>query len=236
MPRKHGKPSVLLVDDEPENLECLSLHFKQNGFYTLTANSAEPAIRIAKLQLPDAIVMDMSMPGRDGMYAVRKLKATPRTAHIPVLILTAMTTPGMEYRCLSQGADGYLVKTVHEWRAVPLQVRKLIERPEGPNGKPLRLGVLSVDMQAQNVLVSGDPVRLTPHEFRLLSCLIRRSPDIVPWKEIQTECWYCPEDRLRDKSTPVIDTTLSHLKSKLGSKASPYVQSHKGIGLQFQVA
>jgi len=230
------QPSVLLVDDEEENLECLCLHFRKEGFRTFTAQAAEPAIQVAGRSRPDAIVLDYGLPGMNGLAAVRKLKSAPKTAHIPIMMLTAVADGRVEVDCLKNGADGYLTKGSHAWESIPFHVMRLIDRNRwGTGTQCVTIGELTWDPRREQVFVRGVPVPLTPREYCLFQCVASRSPDPVAWRDIQRECWHTPEARLTDKSCGSIDTMVSHLKKKLGQEFGSFLVSRRGLGLQLRL-
>lgn len=101
---------VLVVEDNPVNLELITEVLMQEGYQVLTAQSAEAGLRLAVAERPDLILMDMQLPGMTGYEVTHRLKANPATAAIPVIALTASAMRGDDLKALEAGCDGYLTK------------------------------------------------------------------------------------------------------------------------------
>jgi CheY-like chemotaxis protein len=102
--------TILVVDDLVDNLILISLSLQSNGFRVLTANNGEEAIKVASLSRPDLILMDIAMPGVDGLSAVRRIRNLPELQHVPVVALTAFSTSGFRQAAYEAGFDAYLTK------------------------------------------------------------------------------------------------------------------------------
>jgi CheY-like chemotaxis protein len=103
---------VLVVDDTVDNLVIISLHLQQSGYRVVTANDGEEAIKVAALTQPDLILMDISMPGLDGLGATRKIREHPTLRPVPVIAVTAFTTEGFQRAAYDAGMEGYLTKPI----------------------------------------------------------------------------------------------------------------------------
>lgn len=103
---------VLVVDDTVDNLVIISLHLQQSGYRVVTANDGEEAIKVASLTHPDLILMDISMPGLDGLGATRKIREHPTLRPVPVIAVTAFTTEGFQRAAYDAGMEGYLTKPI----------------------------------------------------------------------------------------------------------------------------
>ncbi|HZH90211.1 MAG TPA: response regulator [Pyrinomonadaceae bacterium] len=103
---------VLVVDDTVDNLVIISLHLQQSGYRVVTANDGEEAIKVAALTQPDLILMDISMPGLDGLGATRKIREHPALRPVPVIAVTAFTTEGFQRAAYDAGMEGYLTKPI----------------------------------------------------------------------------------------------------------------------------
>jgi len=150
-----AKPCILVVDDEPETLELVSLHLRQAGFEVLTAEDGAAALEKARARLPQLIVLDLMLPETDGLEVCKRLRRDPATAGIPILMLTARATEVDRVLGLELGADDYVTKPFSP-RELVLRVRKLLER-KGP-GEPaevLQFEDLVIDVPAHQVTVAG---------------------------------------------------------------------------------
>lgn len=103
---------VLVVDDTVDNLVIISLHLQQSGYRVVTANDGEEAIKVAALTHPDLVLMDISMPGLDGLGATRKMREHPNLRAVPVIAVTAFTTEGFQRAAYDAGMEGYLTKPI----------------------------------------------------------------------------------------------------------------------------
>lgn len=118
---KNGPPSILTVDDNPTNLKLITDLLGFEGYETLQANDAEQALVIIAAQPPDLILMDLALPGMDGLTLARKLKDDPLTRQIPIIALTAFAMKGDEQKALAMGCDAYVTKPI-DTREFPKQV------------------------------------------------------------------------------------------------------------------
>jgi two-component system, cell cycle response regulator DivK len=123
---------ILIVEDNEKNLKLVRDILKFKGYRTLDAKSAEDGIALAESHQPDLILMDIQLPGTDGMTALRQLRDGPRTASIPVVALTAFAMKDDRERFLAAGFDGYLDKPINV-KEFPEQVRRFCEQGRKPN-------------------------------------------------------------------------------------------------------
>lgn len=105
-----GKARILLIEDDADNQEMVRFLLENAGFTVLTAHNGQHGLRLARQELPDLILLDLSMPELDGWSVAKKLKADPATKAIPLVALTAHTLPGDRRKALSAGCDGYIAK------------------------------------------------------------------------------------------------------------------------------
>ena len=102
--------TILVVDDVADNLVLISLTLQSNGFRVLTASNGEEAVKVASLARPDLILMDIAMPGEDGLSATRRIRKLPALRHVPIVALTAFNTTGFQQAAYEAGFDAYLTK------------------------------------------------------------------------------------------------------------------------------
>ncbi|HEX8173553.1 MAG TPA: response regulator [Pyrinomonadaceae bacterium] len=119
---------ILIVDDVVDNLTLLSLDLQQQGYRVVTASDGEKAVRVASLSRPDIILMDIAMPGTDGLEATRKLRSDETMQRIPIVALTAYNTGGFRRAAADAGFDGYLTKPIDFDRLHELIQRLLKQR------------------------------------------------------------------------------------------------------------
>jgi CheY-like chemotaxis protein len=122
-----GVPKVLLVEDNPMNLELATDLLEACGIEVIAANSGEAAMKLAQEQKPNLILMDLSLPGMDGLQATAALKANPQTRLIPVVAVTAHAMKGDEQKALDAGCEGYITKPI-DTRMFPMLIAEYLQR------------------------------------------------------------------------------------------------------------
>ena len=123
----NNQPTILVVDDNPTNLKLVSDVLEFEGYTILKAADAEQAQLVIERTLPDLILMDIALPGMDGLTLTRELKADERTKNILIAALTAFAMKGDDQKALAAGCDGYITKPI-DTRKLPVQVAELLER------------------------------------------------------------------------------------------------------------
>lgn len=183
------RPSVLIVEDEPSQMELLVYNFEKAGFDVSTAPDGEEG-QLKAIELdPDAIILDWMLPSKSGIEVCRELKRAEATREIPILMLTARGEEADKVRGLDTGADDYVVKpySVAELLA---RVRAMIRRANPAQaGEVLTFGDIALDSEQHRVLRSGKPVRLGPTEFRLLTVFMSRPGRVWSREQLLDRVW-----------------------------------------------
>ncbi len=163
--------TILVVDDDPKIVEIVSLYLKREGYRVLAAYDGGQALEIARQKQPDLIVLDLMLPGLDGMDVCRLLRDE---SDVPILMLTARASDEDKLRGFDVGADDYLTKPFNP-RELVARVRAILRRVEGEEEAPrdLQFGDLEISMIRHEVRLRGNVVNLTPTEFRILTALAR---------------------------------------------------------------
>ena len=161
---------VLVVDDDAKTVELVKLYLNRDGYRVLTAYDGVEALRLAREGHPDLIVLDLMLPGIDGLEICRTLRAE---SDVPIIMLTAMTTDDDRLTGLDLGADDYVTKPFSP-RELAARVRAVLRRLPGERG-PDRIehGALTVNFLKHEAFLDGEPLNLTPVEFKLLGALIK---------------------------------------------------------------
>jgi two-component system phosphate regulon response regulator PhoB len=225
--RKSGRKTVLVVDDEKDLVELISYDLKRNGYDVLAAYDGNAALDLARRELPDLIVLDLMLPGIDGTEVARRLKGDSRTAGVPIIMLTAKAEETDVVVGLTLGADDYVTKPFSK-KILLARVNTVLRRAEpaaAAEGAVLRAGPLAIDTSKHEVLVDGEPVRLTLTEFKLLAALVAARGRVLT------------RDQLMDKAmgTDVfvtdraIDVHITAIRKKLGP-ANWLVHTVRGVG------
>lgn len=226
---------ALVVDDEPALVRVVAAYLERDGFDVTTATDGAEALRLAALEHPDVVVLDVMMPGVDGIEVCRRLR-TFSDAY--VLMLTARAEEIDTLVGLSVGADDYMTKPFSA-RVLVARIRSMLRRPRtvgrgpaapagGPTEPARRFGALEIDVEAREVTVDGRPVALTPLEFDLLAVLSSRPGTAFSRARLREQVWgegWFGDDR-------VVAIHIGHVRRKLGDDvAEPrYIRTVRGVG------
>ncbi len=225
-----NKPTILVVDDERDIRNLVSYHLARNGFNVVTATSGEQALEAVREAVPDLVVLDLMLPGMDGLDVCRLLRRDPRTGHVPVVMLTARDDETDVVTGLELGADDYVVKPFSP-RVLVARVRAALRSAHrapteaGEGGRILRVGDLSVDEGRRKVSVRGTGVDVTFTEFNILLCLARRPGWVFSRQHIIEE--------VHGDGYPVteraVDVHIVSLRRKLGEYGER-IETVRGVG------
>ncbi len=221
--------TILVIEDEADVLDLVAYNLKKAGFAVATARDGVTGLQTARNDLPALIVLDLMLPGLEGTELCRQLKADPRTAHIPVLMLTAKAEEVDRIVGLELGADDYVVKPFSP-RELVLRIKKILDRATGKTAPAeiLKAGDITVDLARHQVTVKNQPVELTATEFKLLATLLQRRGRVQTRDTLLTDVWGYEGD----VDTRTVDTRVRRLREKLG-KAADSIETVRGVGYQF---
>ncbi|RMH01515.1 MAG: response regulator [Planctomycetota bacterium] len=223
---------LLLVEDDPDLLEVLRLTLQREGYETIETGDGEEALRLARRQGPDLIVLDVMLPGLDGIEVCRRLRADPATSGVVVLMLTARAEESDVVLGLGVGADDYVCKPARP-RELAARVKALLRRAraaEQPLGdRILARGGLVIDPIRFEVRAGEKRLELTPTEFRLLQTLAG-SPGRV-FRRAELLDYAVGVGVTVDERN--IDTHVKSLRKKLGEHAG-LIQTVRGVGYRFR--
>lgn len=223
------KPLILIADDEEDVRELVGMNLRRAGCDTIEAADGLQALAKVRELRPDAIVLDVMMPGRDGLKVCEELRVVESTRKIPVIMLTAKGQTEDRISGLEHGADDYLPKPFSPKELV-LRVQALLRRA-GPvgDGTEMKTGPFVFDLSAVKLTVSGEPMDLTLLEFKLLHLLASNEDEVVERDTILREVWGYSET----VRTRTLDTHVKRLREKLGDYAE-WVQTARGYGYIFK--
>jgi two-component system phosphate regulon response regulator PhoB len=223
------KPRILVVDDEPDAVELVGFNLKAAGYQVATAADGEEALRKARAQLPDLIVLDVMLPEVDGLEVCKILRRDGATASIPIIMLTAKAGEVDRVLGLELGADDYVTKPFSP-RELVLRVKRLLRdvAPEREKADRLTCKELEIDIPRHEVKLKGKPLDLTATEFKLLVTLVQRRGRVQSREALLRDVW--EYDSLIDTRT--VDTHMRRLREKLGP-ASRYLDTVRGVGYRF---
>lgn len=219
---------ILVADDETDILNLIKLHLSEEGYDVITATDGMTAFHLFEEGNVDMAILDIMMPGMDGLTFLRKIR---ETSQIPVIFITARGDEIDRVAGLSQGADDYLVKPfgLAELSArVAVQIRHLKREKQSQKTDIYQLGETQIDLIAGTVKRNGEDIALNAKEFLLLKYLIENRDKILTKKQIYEAVW--GEEYLYDDNTIMVH--LSKLRSKIekNPKEPEYLITMKGIG------
>ncbi len=218
--------TVLIVEDERDLLSLLDFNLRQAGFQTLLAGSGAEALGHLARTAPDLVVLDLMLPDMPGTEICRRLKASDRTRHVPVVMLTAKGEEVDRVVGFELGADDYVVKPFSV-RELVLRLQAVLRRAAGSTEEAARtqVGPLRLDLSAHRAWVGADELPLTPLEFRLLQTFMTRAGRVQSREQLLSDVW----EMSPDLETRTVDTHVKRLREKLGP-ARDLLETVRGIG------
>jgi two-component system alkaline phosphatase synthesis response regulator PhoP len=221
-------PKILVVDDEPSILNLVASYLKAEGYEVFTASDGPAALKAAKAFRPDIIVLDIMLPGLDGLEVLSRLR---RESDVYVILLTARTEETDKIVGLSVGADDYVTKPFSP-RELTARVKAALRRLQAGTGSGSAKGVLAfrrvtIDADARRVTADGNPVELTAIEFDLLAALAGNRGRVLTREQLLEKVW--GYDYYGD--TRVVDVHLGHVRQKLGVDV---IATVRGVGYRFE--
>jgi len=222
---------VLIVEDEPDIRSLIVHHLERDGFRCRTAASGGEALARVRTATPDLVVLDLMLPGMDGLEVCRRLRADPATAGLPIIMLTAKADEVDRVVGLEMGADDYLAKPFSTKELVA-RVRAVLRRARpGETTRPLTVGGVSLDPGRHAVTVGGKPVELTPKEFDLLHALLAAAGRVLTREFLLNRVWgYARADEIESRT---VDVHIRRLRAKLAAEERR-IATIKGVGYRFE--
>lgn len=223
---------ILLVDDEPDILEFLAYNLKKEGFQVQTAQNGREALKVAQEQLPHLIVLDVMMPGMDGIETCEEIKKQPQLQDSLVAFLTARGEDYSQIAGFEAGADDYIAKPIKP-KVLVSRVRALLKRfrpgseGEAEGGKGLIvIGELTIDRERYVVQLRDQELNLPKKEFELLLLLASKPDKVFTRDEIYNAVW--GDNIIVGDRT--IDVHIRKLREKIGQD---HIRTIKGVGYKF---
>lgn len=223
---------VLVVDDEQAIVELVRYHIEKEGMQCLEASDGETAIRLARTERPDLVILDLMLPGVDGLEVCRLLRQEASTTNLSVIMLTAKADEVDRVVGLEMGADDYVVKPFSP-RELIARVKAVLRRGQEPSaGATRKIGGLEVDEGKHRVTVRGQSVELTVKEFALLCILMNAKGRVLNREQILETVWgYANAEEIESRT---VDVHIRRLREKLRTEAKRIV-TVKGVGYRFDL-
>ncbi len=224
------KEKILIVDDEKDIVKMLDYNLKKEGYRTIAVYDGEEALGAAGKEAPDLIILDLMLPGIDGLEVCKRLKKDPKTASVPVIMLTAKAQEADKVIGLELGADDYLTKPFSP-RELVARIKAILRRVREKGELPdiLRIGDLTIDFSKIQVSVKNKPVPLTAKEFELLKTLIKAGGRVLSRDYLLDNIWGF--DHSVRIQTRTVDVHIQTLRKKI--KAKGRILTVKNYGYRF---
>ncbi|MCE2772798.1 MAG: response regulator transcription factor [Bacteroidetes bacterium] len=218
---------ILLVDDEEDILEFLSYNLKKEGYKVYTALNGEEGLEVAKKELPNLILLDVMMPGIDGIEVCREIRGIPGLKDVLIAFLSARSEDYSHIAGFDAGADDYINKPIKP-RVLLSRIKALLRRGQPVKDSiPEDLGGIRIDRESYLVHKEGQEISLPRKEFELLSLLASKPGKVFAREDILNKVWG-GEVVVGDRT---IDVHIRKLREKLGED---YIKTVKGVGYKFE--
>lgn len=226
------RATILVVDDEPAIRDVLVYNLTKARFRALAAADGDQALELARRERPDLVILDLMLPGVDGLEVCRALR---QEGDVPIIMLTALDAEVDRVVGLELGADDYVVKpfSMRELMARVKAVLRRSQSPPKPMGKAMLLGALQVDPSRFEASWDSTPIRLSPLEFELLEALITHPGQVLTRDQLLDSVWgydYHGDSR-------AVDTAVKRLRARMrqaSSEAADRLETVHGIGYKLR--
>jgi DNA-binding response OmpR family regulator len=215
-------PRVLVVDDEESILDFVEMGLRYEGFEVELAHDGPGALEAVARRRPDLVVLDLNLPGLDGLDVCRRLR---QSSDVPIIMLTARGEVDERVEGLEAGADDYVPKPF-KFKELLARVRAVLRRRTTLAERVLRFGELALNRDTREVFLDGRPIRLTPREFELLEVFILHPRQVMTREVLLDRVW--GTDYLGDGN--LIEVHVSALRDKLGDQQRRLIRTVRGVG------
>ena len=223
--------TILIVDDEPSICALLTFNLDKAGYHTVEADNGNTALELTRTARPDLIILDVMLPGIDGIEVCRVLKNQSHTAGIPIIMLTAKNDEVDKIIGLELGADDYMTKPFSP-RELVARVKAVLRRSQrGSTDGLLVLGKLKLNFTSYEVYLGSDKLELTPKEYELLKIFVTNIGRAYTREQLLAKVW--GYEYFGDTRT--VDVHVRHLRAKLAKEPSVAegIETVRGVGYRF---
>ena len=218
---------ILIADDEPDILEIISYNLSAEGYEVICAKDGNEAVELAKKYIPSMIILDIMMPGKNGMEVCKLLRHLPPFKDTLIIFLSALNDEGTEIRGLETGADDYITKPISP-KVLISKVNALFRRVNKEPENIIQIEDLRIDREKYSVTYKNLPIVLARKEFELLALLASKSGKVFLRNEILGKVWGT-EVIVGDRT---IDVHIRKIRQKLGVDC---ITTVKGVGYKFEL-
>jgi two-component system phosphate regulon response regulator PhoB len=228
-----SQPRILIVEDERGLVQSLTWYFNREGYETHSANEGNEGLRKAQTLIPDVVLLDIMLPGLDGLSICRELRAGERTKLIPIILITAKSEETDQLVGYNMGADDYVTKPFSN-KVLMQKIKVLLRRVESPveTGDLIEHLGIRIDRIRHRVTVHNDEISLTPTEFKLLECMLRQPGRAFNRHQLMDAA--IGEGQIVLERT--IDVHVKTLRKKLDDAGgtTEMIETVRGVGYRFQ--
>ncbi|MDW8394536.1 MAG: response regulator transcription factor [Chitinophagales bacterium] len=223
-----AKPKILIADDELNVLDFLAYNLEREGYFPLLARNGEEALRLAKSERPDLLLLDIIMPDPDGFAVAEHLRSLADQKNLLIVFLTAKSDEESQLKAFQLGADDYITKPIMP-RLLMCRIKALLRRRMDSQVLENRMefGSLIIDREKRLVISDNMPVTLARKEFDLLALLAGRPGKVFQRDEIMKNVWNS-DNEISDRT---IDVHIRNLRVKIGGRR---ITTIKGVGYKFE--
>jgi len=224
---------ILIIEDDDHIIELLTFNVENQGYKAITASDGQEGLNLAIHELPDLILLDLMLPGIDGIEICNKLKNKERTQDIPIIMLTAKGHETDKILGLEIGADDYMTKpfSVRELMTrIKVVMRRYSKEVTKPSGEKMVVGNLEINHDEHDVKVDGRSVKLTLKEYQLLEYLAENRGKVLSRNALLDRVWgydYFGETR-------TVDVHIRHLRKKIGDDHAEIIETVRGVGYKIK--
>lgn len=226
-------PKILIVDDEVNIRELVRFNLDKAGYTVVEASDGDHAVTMARLDKPDLVILDLMLPGIDGLEVCRLLKGQRETSGIPIIMLTAKNEEIDKIIGLELGADDYMTKPFSA-RELVARVKAVLRRSrkDGATSGELLIGGLRLNFSRYEAFLGKDRLELTPKEYELLKLLVTNLGKVYTREQLLEKVW--GYEYFGDTRT--VDVHVRHLRAKLGcdTETADLIETVRGIGYRFR--
>src|SRR5947209_5765385 len=218
---------ILVVDDEPHILNFLRTGLKYEGYIVTTAEDAQAALQQVDQFHPHLVILDLMLPGMNGLELAERLLADPELA---IIMLTARDQPADRVTGLNVGADDYVVKPF-DFEELVARIRAVTRRRMPAHSEVLRAGPIVIDQARREVTVDGAPIELTLKEYELLRLFLLHPGRVLPRQLIMDRIWGYDFYGTANN----VEVYVGYLRRKLGNEGHRLIETIRGVGYRLQV-
>lgn len=226
-----AEEKILIVDDEEHIVELIKFNLEKNKYDVIVAHNGIDAIKLAKREMPQLMLLDLMLPGMDGYDICKEIRKDPNLAGMPIIMITAKSEEFDKILGLELGADDYITKPFSV-RELMARVKAVLRRSNSPtDDNVIKFSNVVINFSKHEVIKDGDPIELTLKEFELLEILCKNKDKVMTREFLLDKIWgyeYIGETR-------TVDVHIRHLRKKIevDDKNPKFIQTVRGIGYRF---